>query len=180
MSELRQDPFSKRWVIIAKERIERPVKIVRQSESPEDCPFCPGNEGLQSHELLRHVDPTGKYPYRVRVFPNQIPALRVEGELQRRPVGLYDEVSGIGAHEVLVETADHKRTLSDLAIDELTGVFIAIRERICDLRRDFRFRHFAIWKSHGADAGARWSHGHSQLLAMPLVPPLRKRAWMRS
>jgi UDPglucose--hexose-1-phosphate uridylyltransferase len=174
MSELRRDPIFRRWSVIAEERIERPTKLAPLMEAGP-CPFCPGQEHLQPHELLRHVDPRGRAPYLVRVFPNQIPALRVEGELKRVGHGPYDRVSAIGAHEVIVETADHDRQLADLDEDELLSVFLAIRERISDLRRDKRFRQFVVHKSHGALAGAKWRHGHIQLMALPVVPLLQER-----
>ena len=50
MSEIRQDPTTKEWVIIARERARRPHDSVRQQAKPElpafepSCPFCPGNE----------------------------------------------------------------------------------------------------------------------------------------
>ena len=36
----------------------------------------------------------------MRVIPNRFPALRVEGELTREGDGMYDKMSGVGAHEV--------------------------------------------------------------------------------
>ena len=46
----------------------------------------------------------------------------------------------------------------------------ALRERAQDLRRDIRFRHFVMFKNHGAAAGAALAHSHTQLLALPVVP----------
>ena len=52
MTQLRQDPTTKEWVIIAAERSRRPHDFVKTEslvEKPpykEDCPFCPGNEHL--------------------------------------------------------------------------------------------------------------------------------------
>jgi UDPglucose--hexose-1-phosphate uridylyltransferase len=48
MSELRHDPLSRRWVIIASERSRRPLGLPprptsRVHEAPF-CPFCPGHE----------------------------------------------------------------------------------------------------------------------------------------
>ena len=42
----------------------------------------------------------------VRVVPNRYPAMEIEGKLEGNPVGLYDHLSGIGAHEVVIETPD--------------------------------------------------------------------------
>ena len=58
MSEIRQDPTNEEWVIMAKERGQRPHEFVRQQTKPEpptfssSCPFCPGNEAMTPPETL--------------------------------------------------------------------------------------------------------------------------------
>ena len=37
-------------------------------------------------------------------------------------------------------------------------------------RTTFRFRYILLFKNHGAAAGATLEHGHSQLIALPIVP----------
>jgi len=81
-------------------------------------------------------------------------------------------MNGIGAHEVIIETPDHDMSLADLPPDDITDVLITWRSRILDLRRDFRFRYMILFKNHGARAGATLSHSHSQLIAVPLLPPV--------
>src|ERR1035437_7824524 len=85
---------------------------------------------------------------------------------------MYDVMNGIGAHEVIIETPDHNRTLADLTVNEVNDVLIAYRHRYLDLRKDFRFRYMVLFKNHGTRAGASLSHSHSQLIAVPLLPPL--------
>jgi UDPglucose--hexose-1-phosphate uridylyltransferase len=110
--------------------------------------------------------------WRVRVIPNKYPALRVEGEVKSRGYGLYDVMSGIGAHEVIIETPDHDRSLADLSHAEITDVLTTYRARYLDLRKDFRLRYMVIFKNHGQRAGASLQHSHSQLIAVPLIPPV--------
>jgi len=49
MSELRQDPTTREWVIMAPERSRRPQQTLKKvsteilSEWDESCPFCPVN-----------------------------------------------------------------------------------------------------------------------------------------
>jgi len=51
MPELRQNVFTKEWVIIATERAKRPEQLATHRSAQEvpafveTCPFCPGNEG---------------------------------------------------------------------------------------------------------------------------------------
>ncbi len=170
MSELRFDPLKRRWVIVVPERALTPKDLVREPRPAptRNCPLCPGNERYTGHEIYRIPGPGGSW--RVRVVPNRYPVLRVEGALERWGQGLYDVVSGIGAHEVIVETPDHHRGLADLGVEEVRDVLFACRARLTDLARDARFRYLMLFKNHHAEAGARLDHSHSQLIAIPEIP----------
>lgn len=176
MPELRKDPITGRWVIIAAERAMRPSDFIRQPAVPSGgrfCPFCPGNESKTPPEVLAYR-PGGGRPneggWTLRVVPNKFPALRVEGDLNRQGEGVYDRMNGVGAHEVVIETPDHMLTLSELTEKQVEDVFWAMRDRIVDLRRDKRLRYIIVFKNHGAAAGATLEHTHSQLIALPVVP----------
>jgi UDPglucose--hexose-1-phosphate uridylyltransferase len=83
-------------------------------------------------------------------------------------------MQGVGAHEVIIETTDHQRGLAQMEIPEITAVLKAYRARLLDLRRDPRFRYLQIFKNHGVEAGAPLPHSHSQLMAVPIVPPVTR------
>jgi UDPglucose--hexose-1-phosphate uridylyltransferase len=102
--------------------------------------------------------------------PNKFPALQVEGNLDREGEGLFDRMNGIGAHEVIIETPDHRKTMTTMSEAEIERVLWAYRERVLDLKRDIRFRYILVFKNHGAAAGATLEHSHSQLIALPIVP----------
>ena len=103
-------------------------------------------------------------------MPNKFPALQVEGGLDREGEGMFDRMNGIGAHEVIIETPHHDKTLASMSEPEIERVLWAFRERILDLKQDRRFRYILIFKNHGAAAGATLEHAHSQLIALPIVP----------
>jgi UDPglucose--hexose-1-phosphate uridylyltransferase len=174
MPELRRDPVVGRWVIISPERAQRPTEFARSPVQREGglCAFCPGNEKLTPPEVLAYRSSGGANEpgWKVRVFPNRFPALRVEGTLDREGEGLYDRMSGIGAHEVVVESPDHERALSELTAQELESVLSAFRDRMLDLRQDGRLRSIMVFKNQGEAAGATMEHGHSQLIALPILP----------
>jgi UDPglucose--hexose-1-phosphate uridylyltransferase len=173
MPELRKDPINGRWVIIATERAKRPAGISREPDPPIDevDPFLPGNEHLTPPAILTYYDESSpQRRWLVRVIPNKFPALRVEGELRREGVGLYDKMTGIGAHEVIVETPDRNRHFAQFNENEIQLVLRAIRERIRDLRRDIRLQYILIFKNDGRLAGATQPHSHTQLIALPIVP----------
>jgi UDPglucose--hexose-1-phosphate uridylyltransferase len=176
MSELRKDPVTGRWVIVSTERRKRPTDFRFERSSSigrEYCPFCPGREELTPPEVLayRHNGSAPNTPgWALRVVPNKFPALKVEGGLDREGEGMFDRMNGIGAHEVIIETTDHDKTLAAMSEPEIERVLWAYRERVLDLKQDRRLRYILIFKNHGAAAGATLEHGHSQLIALPIVP----------
>ncbi len=176
MPELRKDPVTGRWVIISTERRKRPsdFRIERAARlGVEYCPFCPGHEELTPPEVLAYrSNGSGRNGpgWDLRVIPNKYPALQVEGNLDREGEGLFDRMNGIGAHEVIIESADHTKTLATMTDGEVERVLWAFRERVQDLKNDRRFRYILIFKNHGAAAGATLEHPHSQLIALPIIP----------
>jgi UDPglucose--hexose-1-phosphate uridylyltransferase len=175
MPELRHDPLQKRWIIIATDRAMRPndFEVSPEPQRMNTCPFCEGNESMTPPEIFAYRN-TNSRPdgpgWTVRVISNKFPALRIDGDLQRRGLGVYDAMNGVGAHEVIVETTDHALTMADLDQDQMAHVLIAYRERILDLKKDNRFRYILIFKNHGLAAGASLSHSHTQLIATPITP----------
>ena len=175
MPELRKDPITGRWVIIATERRKRPNDFRLETPALDGarfCPFCEGHEQHTPREVLsyRHAGGPNGPGWDVRVVPNKFPALQVEGDLNRQGEGLFDKMSGIGAHEVIIETPDHHASLAALPVGAIERILWAFRERVLDLRQDRRFRYILIFKNHGAAAGASLEHPHSQLIALPIVP----------
>ena len=176
MPELRKDPVTDRWVIIATERARRPGDFARESlpEKPSGrfCPFCPGHESKTPPEVLAHREGSGRNQpgWSLRVVPNKFPVLEIEGELEREGDGLFDRMQGIGAHEVVIETPDHALSITDLSEHAIEKVLWAFRDRICDLKNDRRLRYVLLFKNQGEAAGATLEHTHSQLIALPVVP----------
>lgn len=176
MPELRKDPVTGRWVIISTDRQKRPndFRFERAAILGRDqCPFCPGHESLTPPEVLSYRQNGGEANspgWDLRVVPNKFPALQVEGGLDRAGEGMYDRMNGIGAHEVIIETPHHDRTLAAMSEPEIERVLWAYRERIVDLKRDVRLRYILVFKNQGAAAGATLEHTHSQLIALPIVP----------
>lgn len=176
MPELRRDPIGGQWVILTPERAARPSDF--RSEPPplagkDSCPFCGGHEGATPPEILAYRDP-GSGPngpgWRVRVFPNKFPVLRVEGDLDQRGDGIYDVMNGVGAHEVIVESPEHVMSITALPEDRFIEFLRAYQERLQDLKRDRRLAYGLVFKNVGARAGATLEHTHSQIIVTPVVP----------
>ena len=175
MSELRRDPVIGRWNIIETDEPSGPdaFEVDPHTLGGGKCPFCYGNEAMTPPEIYV-VRPSGGTPngpgWQLRVVSNKFPALKIEGELNRRGLGVFDLCNGVGAHEVIVETPDHARQMADLSVAELTEVVKAFKLRSLDLRGDRRLKYTLIFKNFGLPAGASLEHTHSQLIALPIVP----------
>ena len=151
LPELRRDPVTGRWVIISTERAKRPSDFIREQVLPKGigvCPFCPGNEDRTPPEILAYRE-NGGPSWQLRVIPNKFPALRVEGQLSRQGDGIYDRMNGVGAHEVIIETPEHKISLGELSEKRIEDLFWAFRDRVLDLKRDHRLRYMLRFKNHG-------------------------------
>jgi len=172
MSELRRDPTTREWVIIATERAARPHSFQRSPErrstSREGCPFCPGRESETPPEVLAYPQDG---PWRVRVVPNLYAALTSEGTTERRIVdGQFMAMDGVGAHEVVIETPDHDRPIALMTDEEVLAVLRAYQERHLALRESPNVRFIVIFKNHGREAGTSLEHPHSQIVATPIAP----------
>ena len=182
MSELRKDPVVGRWVVIATERKSRPSDFVTTVEPVKEtfCPFCPGNEDKTPSEIFAIRPAASSTPntkgWETRVVSNKFPALRIEGELNKRGIGLYDMMNGIGAHEVIIETPEHLTSsgelidIKDYTFSKMSQILETYCIRCIDLKKDARFRYILVFKNSGKEAGASLSHPHSQLIATPVVP----------
>ena len=176
MAELRKDPVTGRWVIISTARGKRPTDFpadAKEHPGTERCPFCPGNETLTPPEIhaIRPKGGAANGPgWQVRVVPNKYPALGIDFPLNKKGVGIYDQMSGFGAHEVIIEGPEHDKTLEDLSVEEIRRVLSVAQDRIQDLHHDTRFRYVLLFKNEGVQAGASLSHPHSQLIATPITP----------
>ncbi len=174
MPELRQDPVSSRWVIISAERGRQRLQVESAKATGEKfCPFCYGHEDKTPPEILAYREPDSESDgpgWWIRVVPNKFPALEIEGELEKQGEGIYDTISGVGAHEVIIETPDHFSRLEDLEPRFVGEVLWAYRDRIRDLRNDPRLKYIMVFKNCGESAGASLEHPHSQLIATPIVP----------
>lgn len=175
MAELRRDPIVGRWVIVDTDHPNKPEDYEHEQYIPKGgvCPFCYGSESMTPPEIdsIRDLHTQPNTPgWQVRVVPNKFPALQIEGELDRRGIGMYDASNGIGAHEVLIETPYHSKDIPDLLNEEVEKIIIMSLRRITDLERDRRFKYIMLFRNYGAAAGASLEHPHTQIIALPMVP----------
>lgn len=176
MPEYRQDPLSRRWVIIGGDRADRPNEFVEAANRQESlpCPFCAGNE-VETPEPVAIYPANRSQGWLVRVVPNKYPAVCAEVALcppyqPLAPQLAADPLPGFGRHEVIIESPRHVASFSELRPDEAETVFAAYHDRLTRLKAEGKFRYVQIFKNVGPSAGASLEHVHSQLIALPGVP----------
>src|SRR5665213_2692692 len=116
--ELRKDPITNSWVVVG-----APGEVPITASA---CPLCPSH--ASAGPVLFQSPPNGSP--QVRVVPHFYPLYRIEGEAGRRPEGIYDRMSTVGAHEIIIESPDHNAWLGRMKDDEIERVLEAYAQRI--------------------------------------------------
>jgi UDPglucose--hexose-1-phosphate uridylyltransferase len=175
VAEIRQNPVTKEWVIIATERVKRPKDFaLDESEEAlprhdENCPFCPGNEDKTPPEIFSNKGKDGKWV--LRVIPNKFPVLKPDGQIDREETSnFFRRMDGLGRHEVIIESPFHDATLGRFSLKETLEIVEAYKRRYCDLITDNRVKLVTIFRNNGKRAGTSLEHPHSQIVALPVVP----------
>jgi len=153
-SELRFDPVSKDWILIATGRARRPESFAKKTfqKSPA-CPFC-----QLSGEWF------------VKVIPNKYPAFSQSVGLNEKETGPYKTMDGVGFSEVVI-TKDHKKTMAQFSIPEIRQILDVYHERYLDLMNEKLVNYVSIFHNHGKTAGATIFHPHSQIVTHPIIDP---------
>lgn len=170
MSQFRQNPVTKQWVLIAPSRGKRPDQYKTYSvmhgipEVDAGCVFCPGNEH-KNKEILR--TPKGD-DWQIRIIPNKFPSLEHTPDYRHKE--FYISHSGDGDHRVIITRAHNEPVaLQSIATVELTLRTFIDQIKALDAHKELA--HVQIFHNHGRDAGASIIHPHHQVMATPIVPP---------
>jgi UDPglucose--hexose-1-phosphate uridylyltransferase len=173
MSQLRLDPMTGRWVVIAGDRAQRPSDFLPRRLPVEDdprrpCPFCPGEESGFPPSLER-TDADGAWE--VRVFPNLYPAFSGNEPMVVTHLGpVYTQAPASGIHDVLVLTPEHQVSWADLSESHSAVVMSAMRDRMLEHSEIAGLRYSQAVVNCGREAGASVEHPHGQILSMPFIP----------
>jgi UDPglucose--hexose-1-phosphate uridylyltransferase len=125
------------------------------AEELESCPFCEGREDRTPPEVLalaaegREPDTPG---WSVRVVPNKYPAFERQ--------------------EVVINSPEHRRSISELGAAQLELVAEAWRLRAADAEEQGKTIFACV--NEGRAAGASLQHSHSQLVWLNAEPPVPK------
>jgi UDPglucose--hexose-1-phosphate uridylyltransferase len=122
---------------------------------------------LATHEFLR-IEEDNKW--KVRVISNKYPALSPEGERFRWKIGINSTITGVGIHDVIVETPKHNSITALLPEQDIYHLLMAFKMRYEEIAKDTRMETIVIFKNHGESAGTSIEHPHCQIAATPVVP----------
>ena len=153
MAELRYNPVTREWIMIASHRQSRP-------NMPEGyCPFCPGS---------------GKVPdsgYTTFIYPNDFPALSqnppapddvASGPFQARPA--------YGVCEVLLYSDCHTATLGGLSDDHIRSLAEMWRDCFNRIASDEKIKYVYIFENRGEAVGVTMPHPHGQVYGYSYIP----------
>lgn len=162
MDELRKDPTRGRWVL---------VRARGKAAEVVECPHCPGAEDPAVPEIAAYR-PDGSPPngpgWSVRVVPAEDPYFRIESELIREGVGMFDMITARGASELILESPRHDDTLASMSRDQIEAILWMYRDRLVDLKRDSQIRDIIITRRH-RKPGVPAHHPYSRITAIPIV-----------
>ncbi len=173
-SELRQDPVSGDWIIIAPGRSTRPNMIKkagvakRKKASKSTCPFENPQASGNREPILIYPD---KKNWRVQVLENKYPALRHQKACAvSHTSGPFAMLEANGHHDVII-TRDHQANFPKLSTEDANQLFQAFRDRYLTLGADSCIAYALFLHNWGPAAGASIYHPHYQMIALPVVPP---------
>jgi UDPglucose--hexose-1-phosphate uridylyltransferase len=175
MSEFRQNPISKQWVLISPNRGKRPEEFKTHSvmhglpELDPNCVFCPGNED-KNPDLCENVCRIpDNNDWQVRVIANKYPVLE-QAQGAKPHNDFYTSRAGYGDHEVII-TRKHNEPVALQSISQVELSLHAFTDRINTMGKDEKIGYVEVFHNHGRDAGASLVHPHYQIISTPFVPP---------
>ena len=180
VSEFRKDIVSGDWILVAAGRRNRPgaenLGSGRREQTPiENCPFEDPEERNETAVLWygkpENVASENLKDWFLRVVPNKFPVLKPHRVCpSESPRGPFQIMDGIGFHEVII-TRDHEKTIADMTEAEIELILRAYRERSISIKNEDCIEYVLIFHNYGPKAGASIFHPHSQLIALPIIPP---------
>ncbi|MDP3778524.1 MAG: DUF4921 family protein [bacterium] len=173
ISELRRDIVSGAWVVIATGRGKRPHDFLtkRTKRLLQPKRLCPFERPSDLPSLI--YDKGGRATeenWWVQVVPNKYPAFGKGICAVFKDRGPYEWTEGVGFHDLVI-SRDHIRSIGLMTDKEAELVFRAYQARYLALKDDACVEYVSIFHNHGPMAGASIAHPHSQIIAIPVVPP---------
>lgn len=173
-SELRYDRLSNHWVLIASGRANRPHDDVQAppTTTKREDPFDP--KRIHPDEITDRIpnDDGTKYEepstWKALAVWNTYPLVTPDhGE----PDMTGTKISGYGYHEIIIHSPDLDKNFEEFTPEQTRAVLELYLKRYNHLSHHDLIKHVQIFTNRGIEAGASIPHPHSQVVALPIVPP---------
>jgi UDPglucose--hexose-1-phosphate uridylyltransferase len=156
MSELRWNPVTREWVIMATKRQKRPVM------PSKGCPFDVGSEETpEDYDLL--------------ALPNRFPSLQLDAPEPESVDSFYKSAPGKGVCEVILYSSDHEGVLGEYPLDHMIRLVDLWKERYEAVGAEEAVDYVFIFENRGEEIGVTLQHPHGQLYGYPFIPPFIER-----
>ena len=180
MGDLRKDYVLDRFVVLPETS-----QGASDDNTTDDsnCPYCPGNESMTEPALLALVVKEGMLQrlsdsedstvedWSVRVFQSKKPVVVIGSTTSYTDKPLYSEPA-YGYHQIVVASPDHKRSLSQISVEQWGNVLVVIQDRVRWLYTQKSVTYVSIYVNSGISAGAQVTHPHLNIVTFSTIPPL--------
>lgn len=174
-SELRLGSLSDRWVLIATGRANRPHDDWRPvpSTTPQRDPFNPANvhpdEVVDRIPNSDHVKYSIESDWKALAVKNIYPLVTPDHGSDPKLTG--NVINGYGFHELIIHSPELDKNFEDFTPEQTQAVLELYLKRFNRLSHEPHIKHVQIFTNRGIEAGASIPHPHSQVVALPIVPP---------
>lgn len=162
-SEMRRDPLTGDWVVIAAHRMNRTFM-----PPANENPLAPTKPGELPTEI-----PADDYD--VVVFENRFPSLSMHMEVPEhfdaRLDGFVDRAPALARCEVVCFTADPDSNFRDLPPARVRTVIEAWVDRTRELSKLPGIKLVFPFENRGPEIGVTLQHPHGQIYSYPFLPP---------
>ncbi len=171
-AELRRDLHHGGWVLLPHQSIREQllnVPVHKRFQSMSDSMASTVDTGAI---ILwqKSVKLSDKKEHTAKVVANPWALHRIEGSEERAGIGMYDQMRGIGAHEIIIESEEPGLKITEMAPQLYALTLEAIQARIRDLYNDSRLRSFTWFREWTCGDKSNNLPPHSQLLASTTLP----------
>lgn len=154
-TELRRDYLHNYYVIISPNRARRPFDTTTEERHLVETLHSPK---LDDQPSVFSID-DDHHNWLVKVVSNKYPSLTPMNP------------QAYGMQEIIIDTPLSNRALASLSTQQISKVLAAFSARIASLSKQDAIEYVIGFHNDGYSAGASLAHAHSQIMALPLVPP---------
>ncbi|MGY5854024.1 MAG: galactose-1-phosphate uridylyltransferase [Candidatus Thorarchaeota archaeon] len=157
MGYLRWNRMLGEWVIVTPDRADRPFQDKKRA-----CPFCPGGEETEGD-------------WEVLTLENRFPSLELGIGLIPLDREIVMEAPGFGACKIIVTSRDHDMQVENMDDKQLEMVFQEYIKTFRELDSTRGIEYVFMFENRGKSIGVSLDHPHTQVYALPFIPPLIQR-----